>query len=360
MPGSQWFIDWFTSIPHNLQVLIGILGSIGSTFLSYKAVVAVSTRVINWWERRETRTELEEAFEEGSVELRPSRPERVFFPPELGVLDRSEYVLRFLKAKIEGQKFASERLSKTFSSSEAAADMAIYLAGDTRGLSALPDDVRQHIHLHVAKSRLMDAGADQNTINAIDERMSSLESNTLVQRLFGSQTLREVDCSPETPGGSDYFSKYFQPLMVAFTEDRFRRSAGEVTASTKDILESHLKNLAEHRVAAARYSTGSPPTPPEEVCKSLPRRVPRGPQKRSERRKAKKFNRKQAANSVVIVTEPDRLNAARRTEREIGNQLRKPRKQEIEYATWTPFLDWKDEEEPNILCFFWHEPQQSG
>ena len=248
-----------------------------------------------------------------------------------------------LKARLEGRRFETTELTHAADSAEAAYMAAIYVAGKTRGLKFLPEKIRHPIHLRLVERHLKAADAPLEALLRVEKDLAEVHHGVLYDALFDPTTLSKVDLTPEEKGGDDYFTKYFQPVMVACSEKRFVLSAGTDEISEQQLLVDHMKLLSEGRVRSAIFSS-NPPNLTAQFSTVLPQPLPTG-FKKIQRTRVKQAN-KDAVGAVLFVIWDGGQEVAKGHEQAVEKHL-----QAIEesFCCWTCHV--VAEHSPG--CFLW-------
>lgn len=304
------------------------------------------------WKNRQRVVEKIEAVRRrpGAPELSAASPHLQFTIAGPGPLERIIEVVHYGVLTVQSRNRAPPRrhvLARASDFAEVWEIKAITLARDTRGLNFLPYRVRHPLHLHLALKFLKTAEAPAEALEKIERRLRDVPSGPLFDCLFSPPVLKEVDLSSDVHRGNDYFTKYFQPLMVAFDSQSFAESAGIPSEPERRALTEHLSSLSDRRIVAM-WVTSSGHIDRSRLLQRLPVEINAKGFDKPERSAAKLFNQKKAVRSVVMISDSDAIERARLVETETNAQFQKAR---VATGAWTPLLD----DLAAVPVFFWQE-----
>lgn len=174
-----------------------------------------------------------------------------------------------------------------------------YYAAQVEGLSLLSIDTQRAIYWEIVVNQMEQVG--DTHIDALNEARTERgkSTNPHVRALFDPAKLQAADLTPRPGQQTTYFTKYFQPLLRAFSEGRFVRPANPEDSNAA--LMAHLGLLNAGRVAALRYEEAYRNEVPREVAdQRLCRTFTTNKGKGQERASIRTHNSK-AARSVLIV-----------------------------------------------------------
>jgi hypothetical protein len=222
---------------------------------------------------------------------------------------------------------------------------------DTDGLDFLPEQTRHAILLALTEANLKSSGAPREAIREVRELLQKLEGGAFYQALLGSDKLQRVDLTPKDGVGTNYFTKYLQPLTLALQNHDFMQSAGGQAENRQALLREHLRYLAKNQVVAAWATRANH----QDVVSAMRGRLPRElPGLRShQRQQAIQFNRNQAAKSALVVCGPDAMDATRSLEYQLKIEKRFAAA-ELNCKYWTPRHDQPSSQN----CFLWQQTKE--
>lgn len=329
-------IDFLLGLPSLVQFILGLAG----------AAIPVA-KFLSWLNRRQTIQSIEQSSEDPDApRLDPERPVKVFKPSGPTVWDRLSTLGDWARATVQRSDVEYVELSRADDTAETAYMVAINRAAEVYGLTFLPPRIQNPVQLEIARRYLEDADAPTRAIQRAQTELEEVDTGPLFTQLFSEAVLNDVDLTPELGDSPDYFTKYFQPLLIAFSEREFVESAGEPPGERKKVLVEHLKHVSDGRVKAALFRGEGPVVRPDELKEHLPKPVPGG-YNQQRKRAAKKFNRNECCRGLLFVAELDRLDAARLSEKTVNDRLDSVNS--LEYARWTPDID----RDPPEACFLW-------
>lgn len=326
----------------------------GSAFVAAALSVLLTIRTIfRWTARQRIAKQIREVAENPDApDLDPNRATVVYvaqgYSPTEKLADTANEVFHHAKEIFSGRTVQPFEIAKTATTDEQWEIIAMREALNARGLHYLPKRVAFPIQLHLANQYLEWADAPATAKRLINDRLEEVEGGTFYAVLFNNAALEDMDKNPESGGGTTYFKKFFQPLMVSFAEEDFSRSAGSV--DQRDALYRHLVYLSQHRVSAVRLTRASPRVDPKIVTETIPQPLPTAKfGKKGERATVAKWNREEACQAVLIVCEPDCLKEAELLENSIEQQWNAS---DVSPHVWTPVTD----PAPEQACFLWQVP----
>lgn len=285
----------------------------------------------------------------GAPELRANRPAWVFkiqAPGRIGTwLEAMEDALS-MRHMARGRTVLSTYL-RANDDVDAWIQMARVRAAESRGLAFLSSAMQEAILWHIVVDRLSAAGAPQEAKLLAMKKLEKMQDGPLYSSLFNGAKLDAVEIAGRK-SGETYFSRYFQPLMVAFDERRFVESSGVGSEDERHALMKHLNHLAGGHVLAGWFTQGTAAPNGDMVRQALPKELRTGPQHRVINDQAKTFNKKKAARAVILMADADGVERAQAFEQAFqpGNRFRAGG---LDCDYWTPYLEGGTP--PH--CFLW-------
>lgn len=285
-------------------------------------------------------------------ELDPRAPILHFQVANPSILEDIERTYLSAKAVVTGRRLQTTVLVRAVDSPESYEIQAMAVAARTRGLSFLPEALKDPIQLQIARRYLTKAHAPEAAIKLVEGKLSGLPKGGLFEALFSPTRLAQVDSAKVSD--ADYFTKYFQPLMVNFSERSFVVTGGETQETERDVLAAHLNHFASGRVVALTFAEGAVEPSEERALAKLPVEIPQGQGKGRQRKRMRIFNNNKAACAVVVVCDEANLNRARAFEIKASRRMDEE-KTEVPVCTWTPDID----KLPEFPCFLWQRPGEA-
>lgn len=337
---------WLGSLSGAQQFGIAVVASALFVWL----FLAVGRGLRRWWNRQKIASRVEAAATSPEApELNPDREAVIFTAQGFSPVEKAADIILELSVlatnAVQGRRIDSVEIALTASTDEQWEMMALRHVKDAHGVHFLPARVSFPIQLHLAMQYLQWADAPDGAQQLVRARLESVDKSNFYACLFNPATLAEIDQTPATGGGETYFKKYFQPLMVSFSQKAFSKSAGEV--EERDALYEHLVLLSNHRVAAAKLTESHPQVDPAKLLRDLPQPIPTAKfAKKVSRAAAARWNRNDAVSSVLVISEPQTLADAQLLERAIQAKW---------VASTSPFFVWTPvvDPAPEQACFLW-------
>src|ERR1051326_6409457 len=228
-------------------------------------------------------------------------PALIIIPPSPKIADWLVAGSEILYAKTQRKKTEWRRQTRDDDEADLHAQEALVQAAYTRGLQYLPPRYANQLHLRIAREWIIAKQAPKDALALLDARIADLGQDILIDALFNPHALDELEIErPTNAPASTYFTKFFQPLMVAFHEDSFRNSAG-VLPDGQVILLEHMKLVSMRRVKALDLQAGLAQCTATTLCNLLPQPLPSS-FKPQEKLEIKQFNRKEAAHALVVIS----------------------------------------------------------
>lgn len=345
--GTVW--AWLSGLPGPLAVTAKILASAGiltPTFLTLRGV-------LRWANRQRSIARARKAWGlPGAPQLDPRRPLRMWRLAKPSTIEFVIETLHYSWLSVRGLATAREVIEQPQLKAENAAaltaNVALMDAMDARGMVFLPPRVRSPLAVRLAIEQLRRSKAAPEAIAQLEKRQVGQQASKFYSDLFSETILQQVDATPDIAAGRDYFSKYFQPLMISFAEDLFAASAGQNAEEQGEVLTKHLVHLSNRKLVALRVTQTAPIPDIDSIVDKLPEEVPTKGFKAQARREAERRN-KQACRSVVIVSDHDSVARAQQIEHFIEKRIDNC---SIDYNVWTPQLD---DEHVGSCCFLWQQ-----
>jgi hypothetical protein len=303
-----------------------------------------------WLRNRKVTKTLDEVQQApGAPKLDPNTPDRMFVIEQPGLIGSAFDAIEETIASVLGANKTLEVIKGT-NEVDNWAQQAMIRAGRTRGLRFLPARVRRPLQVHLALRQLRESHAPIEAIETLEAKLKEVGGRgNFYNCLFNEALLREVDLTPDVGEGRDYFSKYFQPLMVAFDERAFLNSAGEHASDAQEVLVLHLNNLADRRLRAMRVCNGHPLPDIQSLLQELPKEIPSGYAK-SAKQANRKHNKKKAVVSVLAIADPDAAERGQPLELSIEKHLEQVAAKQ-RFEQWTTNLD----EKGVLHCWLWQQ-----
>ena len=367
MLGWSDLAGWFSALPTVWKWLLslGTAAGTGGGYLLFthrlrdalRGVHEIGRRVhkvvrvgSEWALKRRSIAAIEEASRAPDTpELDPEAPILHFQVANPSILEDVERTYLVTKANLTGRRFQTAHLLRTVDSPESYEIQAMAVAARTRGLSFLPEALKDPIQLQIARRYLVKAHAPLEAVSLLEAKLAALPKGGLFEALFSTTRLAQVDAAKTSD--SDYFTKYFQPLMVNFSERSFVMTGGETQETERDVLTAHLNHFANGRVVAVTFAAGAAEPNEQSVLAKLPVELPQGQGKGRQRRKLRIFNNNKACCAVVIACDEANLNRARAFELKVTKAWDDD-KTEIAVCAWTPDIEVL----PEFPSFLWQRP----
>lgn len=317
-------------------------------------VLLPARSVLRWIERQKIARKLREAATSPEApDLDPNTPELVFhaqgFSPTEKAVDLAVEIHARATQLLKGGHVEAREIAKAATTGEQWEFMALEWAKNAHGLHYLPKRVAFPLQLYLARQYLSWADAPPEAKQLITDRLDDADKGNFFAALFNPAALADVDMNPESGGGDTYFKKFFQPLMVSFAKSAYSRTAGDIPE--REALYQHLVYLSKRRIVAARLTPGCQRVDPKTLTERLPRQLPPGKYgKKMERVAVAKYNREEAAQAVLIISEPSCIWNAEVLERVVQQAWNSCG---ADAKVWTPITD----PPPDQACFLW---QTSG